>query len=196
MDVGEMDVRANLHAMVGVWHDRLTGFHPDGSTMDFDEHGGTPGPFPYENLVYIDFDGETYRQTNVSIAGRPLSIRSFSAHMVDGILAFGELGRGDPGHVGVSGGPGVLVFTPRVIDESLQRFSDPDFILLMGPDLTRPTSRMRVTTLYRHGVIRRVLRVEGDRVGDNPRVRHARDPRGTDGPVHEPPSSTSVYEAR
>lgn len=189
-----MSVVDNLFAMRGVWHDRLQGFHPDGSPMDFDEHGGTPGPFPYENLVYIDFDGTTYEQTNVAIAGRPLHVRSFRATVADGVLRFGQLGVGDPGHVGVSGGPGVLVFTPGVIDDSLKRFSDPDFILLSGP-MERPTTRLRVTTLYRYARIVRVLRVDGVRLGDDPTRRWAEDPRGANGAVHEVPSTTMVYEA-
>lgn len=189
-----MSVVDNLYAMRGVWHDRLRGFHPNGSPMDFDEHGGTPGPFPYENLVYIDFDGTNYEQTNVVVTGRPLHVRSFRATVVDGVLRFGQLGAGDPGHVGVSAGPGVLVFTPGVIDDSLKRFSDPDFILLNGPP-DRPTSRLRVTTLYRYARIVRVLRVEGERVSDDPTKRVATDPRGRRGAVHDRPSPTSVYDA-
>jgi hypothetical protein len=182
-------VLANLQAMRGVWHDRLAATDPSGAPLSFDPHGGTPGPLPYENLVYVDVDDEgRFRQTNVVLRGRDAHARSFTGSVVDGVLVFDALGPEDPGHVGVSGGPGVLVFLPRRLDApSLQRFSDPDVILFDA------RSRTRITTLYRHGELVRVLTVSGYRVADDPASRVAWDPRGADGPVHEERSTTRVY---
>ena len=70
-------VAHNLMLMRGVWHDRIELFELDGSPREHDTQGGTPGASPYENLVYIDFDGVELRQTNVTFRGRPLHVRSF-----------------------------------------------------------------------------------------------------------------------
>jgi hypothetical protein len=181
-------VLENLRALRGVWHDRLAATAPDGTPLTFDPHGGTPGPVPYENLVYIDVDGDRYLQTNVVLRGRSNQVRSFTGSVVDGLLVFDALGPEDPGHVGVSGGPGVLVFLPRRLDApSLQRFSDPDVIVFDA------RTRTRITTLYRHAEVVRVLTVSGYRVAENPSVRVRWDPRGAEGPVHEHRSTTRVY---
>jgi hypothetical protein len=129
-----------------------------------------------------------YTQTNVTFRGRPQHVRTFTGKVVDGVLHFDRLGPGDPGHVGVSGGPGLLWFVAARIDEALQRFSDPDHIRLLGAD-----QRTRTTTLYRHGELVRILSVSGTRLSGDPRVRHELDPRGPDGPVHEERSTTHVY---
>ena len=78
--------------MVGVWHDHLEAFDPDGTPVADDPHGGVPGPFPYDNLVYFDFDGSTVTQTNVTFRGREPSVRTFESDLVDGVLRFRRLG--------------------------------------------------------------------------------------------------------
>ncbi len=180
-------VFANLMAMRGVWHDRLQGYAPDGMPFDFDEFGAVQGPYPFEYLVYIDFDGQTYQQTAVVVAGRAPAARSFSAEFEDGVLKFASNGPGDPGILGVSGGPNMLVFTPRVLADTLWNFHDPDWITFT------PTTRQRVTTLYRGGELKRILRVDGVRVADLPDRRVSWDPRGTDGPVHAERLTSNVY---
>jgi hypothetical protein len=181
-----------LLEMRGVWVDHLEAFHPNGEPMGDDPYGGAPGPFPYDNLVYCDVDRSTgrYLQTNVTFQGRPLKVRSFTAQIGDdGLLRFDRLGRDDPGHVGVSGGPGVLWFTPDTTTHpGLAKFSEPDHIRLLGAG-----QRTRVTTLFRSGRLVRTMTVAGSKVADDPTVRVAWDPRGTDGPVHEPPKPTQVF---
>jgi hypothetical protein len=177
----------NLMAMRGVWHDHLQGYAPDGTPFEFDEFGAIRGPYPFEYLVYIDFDGLTFRQTAVIVAGRPPAARSFSAEFADGVLKFASNGPGDPGIVGVSGGPNMLVFTPQVLAESLQNFHDPDWITFTA------TTRQRVTTLYRGGELKRILRVDGVRVAALADKRMAWDPRGADGPVHAAAITSNVY---
>ena len=44
----------NLTLFRGVWHDVVSGHAPDGAELAYDEHGGTPGALPYEQLVYVD----------------------------------------------------------------------------------------------------------------------------------------------
>jgi hypothetical protein len=181
----------DLHAMSGVWHDVLQGYHPDGSLMAVDEYGGVPGPYPYENLVYITFDGTHYRQTNVTFRGRPFHERGFSAEIREGVLCFGELGPRDPGHIGVSVGPGSIVFLPaRIDDDAVHRFADPDYIRLLGAD-----QRTRITTLYRGGGLVRTLRVAGTRIAATADRRIEWDPLVADGDVHAPISTTQVYAA-
>ena len=183
----------NLTLFRGVWHDVVSGYAPDGSELAFDEHGGTPGALPYEQLVYIDVrdeDGTTrYEQTNVVLRGRDPHARSFGGTVTDGVLAFDRLGPDAPLMLGVSGGPGVLVFTPARVDgPDMGRFFDPDWIRHLGGD-----QRTRTTTLYRGGEIRRVLTVRGTRISADPTRRVAHDPRGTDGPVHDGGRTTTVY---
>jgi hypothetical protein len=178
----------NLGLMTGVWHDHLELFELDGAPRFHDAQGGQPGASPYDNLVYIEFDGVNYRQTNVTFRGRPLHVRSFTAVLREGILEFDKLGPNDPGHVGVSGGPGVLIFTPRAIDDSWQRYSEPDYIRLIGPN-----QRTRNTMLYRDGKLVRTLSVTGYRLSPDASRRVAFDPRGPEGDVHEVRSVTQVF---
>ena len=177
----------NLMLMRGVWHDRLELFEIDGTPRFMDSQGGKPGASPFENLVYIDFDGENFRQTNVTFRGRLVHVRSFEAKLVDGVLHFDKLGDGDGGHIGVSGGVGVLIFSPRIIDESWMRYSEPDFILIDG------NRRTRHTMLYRDGVLVRTLKVEGFRLSPVADRRMPFDPRGADGEVHDIQSVTEVF---
>ncbi|MBL8045761.1 MAG: hypothetical protein JNL09_04425, partial [Anaerolineales bacterium] len=71
-------VAHTLTQMCGVWHDHIEVFDLAGNPLALDEHSGTPGASPWDNLVYVEFDGETYRQTNVTFHGRPLHVRSFA----------------------------------------------------------------------------------------------------------------------
>jgi len=178
----------NLTLMRGIWHDRCELFELDGTSRFHDTQGGTPGASPYENLVYIDFDGENYRQTNVTFRGRPIHVRSFQAKVKDGILRFNQLGEGDAGHVGISGGAGILIFTPMMIDESWLRYSEPDFIRLDG------NNRTRHTMLYRDGKLVRTLNVVGHRLAPVASRRVSFDPRGADGEVHDIQSVTEVFK--
>jgi hypothetical protein len=177
----------NLMSMRGIWHDHLQGYAPDGTPFDFDEFGAIQGPYPFEYLVYIDFDGHTYQQTAVIVSGRPPAARSFSAEYVDGILKFASNGPGDPGIIGVSGGPNMLVFTPAVMADSLWNFHDPDWITFTS------TTRQRVTTLYRGGELKRILRVDGVRVAALADTRVSWDPRGPLGPVHAEQLTSNVF---
>jgi hypothetical protein len=184
---GVTSVHANLMAMRGVWHDYLQGYAPDGTPLDFDEFGAIQGPYPFQYLVYIDFDGQTYQQTAVIVAGRPAAARSFSAVFAEGVLKFAANGPGDPGIIGVSGGPNMLVFTPRVLAATLWNFHDPDWITFTA------TTRQRVTTLYRGGELKRILRVDGVRIADRADRRVSWDPRGPHGPVHAEPITSNVF---
>jgi hypothetical protein len=151
--------------------------------MHHDVHGGTPGPTPYEQLVYLDLiDDDRFVQTNVVLRGRPAHQRTFTGRIVDGVLRFDPLGLEAPTTVGVSGGPGVLVFLPDTTTHpSMGRFHDPDYIRHLGGD-----QRTRTTTLYRDGLLVRILTVTGTRISPDPTVRVAHDPRGADGPPHDP----------
>jgi hypothetical protein len=180
-------VAYNLNLMRGIWHDRCEYFELDGTPKFHDDNGGTPGASPYENIVYIDFDGENYRQTNVCFRGRPLHVRSFEAQMRDEILRFNKLGEGDGGHVGVSGGIGILIFTPMLIDDSWTRYSEPDFIRIEGD------RRTRNTMLYRNGKLVRTLSVVGTRLSPVADKRVSFDPRGEIGEVHDIQSVTEVF---
>jgi hypothetical protein len=174
-------VADNLRLFRGVWHDVVAAYHPDGTPMTDDVHGGTPGPMPYEQLVYLDLQDDRFIQTNVLLSGRPPHVRTFTGAIVDGVLRFDPLGLEAPTTIGVSGGPGVLVFLPESsTGEHMARFHDPDYIRHLGGD-----QRTRTTTLYRDGNLVRVLTVTGQRISHDPSVRVANDPRGTDGPPHE-----------
>ncbi len=177
-----------LLRMCGVWRDHIEIHALDGTPMTYDPHGGTPGPAPYDNLVYVDFDGELYRQTNVSVAGRQAHVRSFIAHLIDGVLHFDTLGPNDPIHIGVSGGEHTVIFCPKIMTEAWQRYNEPDWIYLPTPDV-----RMRATVLYRHGTAVRTLRANGVRVATRAGQRVAADPRGRDGDVHQARGITTVY---
>lgn len=179
----------NLMAMRGVWHDVLTARDPHGIEVSDDPHGGTPGPFPYENLVYIDFDGERYVQTNVTFRGRPVHKRTFHASVEAGILTFEKLGPDAPTHIGVASEPGRIWYLPAGIDDAWHRYSEPDYLVLDGD------TRTRSTILYRHGTFVRTLEVRGTRLSSDPTVRIDPDPRGAGGSPHEDLSVTHVFEA-
>jgi len=177
-------VADNLALFRGVWLDLVSAYHPDGTPMDRDlpsGRGGEPGGFPYQQLVYLDFDGRRLTQTNVVVRGRAPAARTFHAGIVDGILVFDPAGLEEPGTVGVSGGPGVLVLLPARVDTpEHRRFADPDYVRYLGGD-----QRTRTTTLYRDGELKRILTVAGTRIHPDPSVRVPWDPRGPEGPVHD-----------
>jgi hypothetical protein len=179
---------ADLTAMVGVWRDRLEAFTPDGSPLSDDDAGGVPGPFPYENLVYVDFDGASYTQTNVVLSGRPDHQRTFTATVADGVFRFDPLGPEAPTHVGVSGGPGLIWFVAESIAApGVGRYAEPDLIRIDGE------RRWRNTALWRDGTLARLLSVEGERVGLDTSRPHDLDPRGADVAVHGDRSTTQQY---
>lgn len=178
-----------LTRLCGVWHDHIEVFDLAGHPLAVDEYSGTPGASPWDNLVYIDFDGEIYRQTNVTFKGRPLHVRSFAGRLVEGVLVFNKLGPDAPEHVGVSGGPGVLFFCPRAVDAAWQRYSEPDCIRLIGA-----SERTRTTVLYRYGVAVRTLTANGYKLAPVADPRVPWDPRGPEGPVHHFPSETLVFK--
>jgi hypothetical protein len=180
----------NLNLMNGVWHDYLELFELNGTPRFEDSQGGQPGASPFENIVYIDFDGEILRQTNVTFRGRPVHVRSFTSKLIDGILHFDKLGPNDPGHVGVSGGVGVLIFTPKVIDESWMNYSEPDYIRIDG------NKRYRNTMLYRGGKLVRTLSVVGHKLSPVADKRVSFDPRGIDGDIHNVRSITEVFKEK
>jgi len=181
-------VTDTLARMSGVWHDRVRIFALDGTPLEHDPWGGAPGPAPFENLVYVDFDGEDFRQTNVSFRGRPLHVRTFTGRVVDGVLHFDRLGPESPEHIGVSGGPGILVFAPSHVTEAWARYSEPDVIRLLDDD-----RRTRTTILYRDGEAVRTLTADGTRVAATAGQRVDLDPRGIDGSVHARRSETEVF---
>ena len=183
-------VAHTLAAMTGVWHDRVEIFAPDGRPMAVDERAGTPGPAPFDNLVYVDFDGERYQQTNVTFRGRPLHVRSFRGRLREGVLVFDRLGPDDPEHVGISAGVEAIAFVARRITDAWQRYAEPDVIHLHGR-----TERTRVTVLYRGGELVRSLRARGVRLAPLADRRLAWDPRGAEGPVHQLPADTEVFRA-
>jgi hypothetical protein len=178
-----------LTQMRGVWHDHLELCALDGTPMSEDPYGMVAGGAPFDNLVYVEFDGENYRQSNVTFRGRPLHVRSFTGKLIDGILHFDLLGPNDPGHIGVAAGFDTLIFVSQKIDDSLQRYAEPDFIRLIGS-----SERTRSTVLYRGGVAVRTLNVRGVKLSPVGDRRHPIDPRGMDGPVHEARSVTTAYQ--
>lgn len=186
-----MSVADTLASMCGVWHDRVSVYDLAGRPLASDAHSGTPGAAPFENLVYVEFDGRDYRQTNVTIAGRPLHVRSFSGRLDDGVLVFDALGPGDPVHVGVSGGPGVLFFAARNVTDAWLRYAEPDCIRLVADGV-----RTRTTLLYRDGIAVRTLTADGLRIAARGDRRVPIDPRGANGPVHQPRSETRVFTGR
>lgn len=181
-------VGETLTLMQGVWHDHIQLFTLDGAPLENDQASGTPGQSPFDNLVYVEFDGEVYRQTNVTFRGRPLHVRSFGGVLQNGILRFKTLGPDDPSHVGVSGGPGRLIYAPENITPSWQRYAEPDFIELIGP-----AQRQRITLLYRHGKAVRTLLARGTKLSPFVHTRHPMDPRGGEGSVHEELKQTMVF---
>jgi len=188
LSVRAASVAENLALFHGVWLDLVSGFRPDGTPMTVDDTGPVPVGLPYQQLVYLDFDGERLVQTNVAVRGRawsedePAHTRTFRARVVDGVLRFDPTGLEAPTTIGVAGGPGVLVFLPERVDtDAHRRFADPDYVRHLGGD-----QRTRTTTLYRDGELKRVLTVSGTRVAADPSRRLSWDPRGPEGPVHEP----------
>ena len=184
----------DLFAMVGVWHDHLTAWDTRGHALDHDPFGGVPGPFPYDNLVYCDFDGTVWTQTNVTFRGRDLAVRTFEADVADGTLTFRRLGPEAPEHVGVSGGPGLIWFVSRSLaDPGLQRYCEPDLIRLEVPSDGSPARRWRTTVLWRDAELVRPMLVEGVRVSVDASRPHDGDPRGADAAVHQDRSVTEHY---
>lgn len=181
-------VAATLERMRGVWHDRVDIYSLSGEPLPEDPMSGTPGAAPFDNLVYVDFDGERYRQTNVTFRGRPLHARTFSGRLQNGVLVFDKLGPEAPEHIGVSGGPGVLFFSSRFMDEGCSRYHEPDCVRLLDEH-----RRTRTTLLYRGGEAVRTLTAEGVRVSSSTHARVAWDPRGPEGPVHDGPMETKVW---
>jgi hypothetical protein len=181
----------NLMRMRGVWHDHVEVFSPDGTPLAEDRLSGTPGAAPFDNLVYVDFDGVNYTQTNVTFRGRPLYLRTFRGRLVEGVLRFGNLGPDDPGHIGVSGGPGILFFLASHLDEGTQNYAEPDCVRLIGT-----SERTRTTVLYRGGKVVRSMTANGFRLAPDASVRVPWDPRGPDGPVHFQHEDTQVFKVK
>ncbi len=181
----------NLTALRGVWREELSAVDENGVAVDHDPHGGVPGAFPYEVLVYIDFDGVRFAQTTVVLAGREQAVRTFEASVTGDVLEFVPLGPGAPRIVGVSQGPGALWFVAdTVAAEAIQRYAEPDFIRIDGD------RRWRHTVLWRNGALRRFLMVKGRRISNDTSTRHSLDPRGAVGPVHDLRSEVDIYAAK
>ena len=75
----------------------------------------------------------------------------------------------------------------QALADSLWNFHDPDWITFT------PTTRQRVTTLYRGGELKRILRVDGVRIADLCDHRVTWDPRGPVGPIHATQITSEVY---
>jgi hypothetical protein len=180
----------NLMLLRGTWHDHIELYNLDGTPLDDDSTAGSgsPGPGPFDNLVYIDFDGEQLSLTNVHIRGREAAAKTFTGRMRDELLVFDPLGPGAYENIGMSGGPGILTFNARQLDPSTDVYMEPDFIML-----TAPGERVRHTVLYRNGEAVRTLTAKGTRLWPSCDRRHPLDPRGEDGPVHEQPFSSSIW---
>lgn len=194
--LGTGQLLADLGSMRGVWRDRLRAFAPDGVELAEDLHGGVPGAFPYENLVYVDLDADVaagtgrYTQTNVVLSGREFHQRTFTATVADGQLRFDRLGPDAPVHVGISGGPGRIWFVAgSTTAPGLARYAEPDLIRVEGD------RRWRHTVLWRNGELARVLDVEGERLATSTGSVHALDPRDDGHPVHGERSVTTNYTA-
>ena len=179
-----------LMEMRGTWHDSVELFELDGRPLNDDTAAGsgTPGESPFDNLVYIDFDGEKLTLTNVHFRGRPLSAKTFTAHMRDDLLVFDPLGPGAYENIGMSGGPGIITFNARELSKATDVYMEPDFIIL-----TAPGQRIRHTVLYRDGVANRTLTAKGTRLSPTCDKRHPLDPRGENGDVHETPFSSDIW---
>ncbi len=180
----------NLMLMRGTWHDHVETYQLNGDPLGDDTAAGsgTPGPSPFDNLVYIDFDGEVLKLTNVHIRGRDPVAKTFTGKLKDDLLVFDPLGPGAYENIGMSGGPGILTFNAREIDKACGIYMEPDFIML-----TAPGERVRHTVLYKDGVATRTLTAKGTRLSPLCDNRHATDPRGLDGPVHEEPFVTQMW---
>lgn len=183
-------VGETLTRMAGVWRDTIKLYHLDGTHLgdDTEAGSGTPGSSPFENLVYIHFDGEAFALTNVHIKGRPMAAKTFTGRMRDGLLVFHALGPGAYENIGVSGGPGVLTFNAMTLGPACEVYMEPDFIWMNSP-----TTRIRHTVLYRDGAATRTLTAFGTKLSDDASHRHPSDPRGRDGPVHEPLFQSTIW---
>ena len=181
----------NLMQLRGTWHDHIELYNLDGTPLDDDSSAGSgsPGAGPFDNLVYIDFDGVHFSLTNVHIRGREASARPFTGKLKDNLLVFDPLGPGAYENVGMSGGPGILTFNARQLGAAADVYMEPDFIIL-----TAPGERIRHTVLYRHGEAVRTLTARGTRLWPTCEKRHTLDPRGEDGPVHEEPFSSPIWQ--
>ena len=178
----------NLALLHGTWHDRVELFELDGAPLETDPLSGSPGESPFENLVYIDFDGERLSLTNVHIKGRAAKAKTFTGRLRDGLLVFDSLGPGAYENIGMSGGPGILTFSARELGASTDVYAEPDFICI-----TAPGERIRHTVLYRDKRAIRTLTAKGTRISPTCDARHEWDPRGPDGPVHEPAFQASIW---
>jgi len=180
----------NLLLLRGTWHDHIELYKLDGTPLDDDSAAGSgsPGPGPFDNLVYIDFDGSRLQLTNVHLRGRDASAKTFTGSMKDGLLVFDPLGPGAYQNIGMSGGPGILTFNARTLGEASGVYMEPDFIML-----TAPGERVRHTVLYRHGQAVRTLTARGTRLWPTCDRRHPLDPRGAEGPVHEVPFRSTIW---
>ena len=138
--------------------------------------------------MYIEFDGERLKLTNVHMRGRAMSAKTFTGRMRDGLLVFDLLGPGAYENVGMSGGPGILTFAPREFGKATAIYMEPDFIAMTGDG-----ERVRHTVLYRDSVAVRTLTARGRRLSRRCDVRHEWDPRGPDGPVHEEPFNANIW---
>ena len=183
-------VAHTLLAMRGVWLDHVEIFNLAGQPLDEDPLAGSPGKAPFDNLVYVDFDGENFCQTNVTFRGRPLAVKTFSGRLIDGTLVFDRLGPNAPEHIGASAGPGTLFLNARRVGEAWSHYLEPDVLTLLSP-----IERTRVTMLYRNGVAVRTLRAHGTRLAPSAAQRMDWDPRGIDGPVHQQSAFTDVFRA-
>ena len=178
----------NLMLLRGTWHDHVELFELDGRPLTEDSAAGSPGPSPFENLVYIDFDGSRLALTNVHLRGRALSAKTFTGALHGNLLVFDSLGPGAYENVGMSGGPGVLTFAARNLGEATNVYCEPDFIIV-----TAPGQRIRHTVLYRDGKAVRTLTAKGTRLAPTCEARHSLDPRGPEGPVHEEPFQADIW---
>jgi hypothetical protein len=181
----------NLMLMRGTWHDHVETYHLDGRPLgnDTDAGSGTPGPSPFDNLVYIDFDGRCLKLTNVHFRGREPVGKTFTGELKDDLLVFDPLGDGAYENIGMSGGPGILTFNARQLDKACDVYMEPDFIVL-----TAPGERIRHTVLYRNGVATRTLTAKGTRLSPTCDKRHDIDPRGPDGDVHGEAFKATIWE--
>ena len=166
----------------GTWHEHVELYKLDGTPLDNDTEAGSgaSGPAPYDSLIYIDFDGRFMQQTNVSFRGRDVHANTFAAELIDGVLVFDSLGPGAFENIGVSGGPGILIYNSRHIDEACKLYQEPDFIVYSAPG-----ERLRTTLLYSAGEATRTCMGKATRLSPTCDHRADFDPRGPGAEVHE-----------
>ncbi len=172
----------NMMLARGTWHEHVELYNLDGTPLNDDTEAGSgaAGPAPYDQLIYIDFDGRFMKQTNVTFRGREAHANTFAAELIEGVLVFNELGPGAFENIGVSGGPGILIYNSRHIDEACKLYQEPDFIVY-----TAPGQRVRTTMLYSNGEATRTCTGKATRLSPTCKRRDANDPRGAQGDVHE-----------